>query len=263
MFTSTTRRSPGGDTRPRSIFRTGLVLGTLALGLLLAGCGSSKHVNHALTGTTAAGKTDVIHVTLPDDPSPTEIRRSALLTAAEAGYRAKVSAAVTIPQFRAGPLTANGSGYFDSASGTGTVNIVLKLPGLLGLAGPLPSKVVAVGSHVYVKLPDDLATAAPTLKAWQEASLKALDLSTLSPSVILGQVARDATKKIPDQQAKVTIDPKTDLIRTIVLTYYVPGPRIHVAIHLTLTGFGKEPVSSAPPPSQVGQLLPALKALGL
>jgi hypothetical protein len=240
----------------------------LALAVLLVGCGgSSKHAatKTTSTATTAPGTSHVSTATLPDSeqPTPAQIRRAALLTASEPGYQANLSAAIKIPALHAGPLTAIGSGFFDSKSGTGTVNAALGLPGVLGLSGPLPATLVAVGDEVYLKLPSQIVSILPSLRPWQEASLSELGLSTLNPSVILGQVARDATRKIPDQQAKVTINPKTGLIRTIVLTYYVPGPRLHIAIHLTLTGFGHEPASIAPPADKVGRLLSVLKELGL
>jgi hypothetical protein len=260
---------------PRSLRRRSIIRASaaaVALAGLLVGCGgsskpvvSTRTLSQTFTGTTAPGKSDIITVTLPDAKPPTAaaIRRAALVTAARPGYRAELRAAIRIPQLDAGPLTATGSGFFDSRSGTGTLNVALGLPGLLGLAGALPAQVVAVGDEVFIKLPSALTSIAPSLRPWQEASLSELDLSTLNPSVILGQLARDATRRIPDQHAKVTINSKTGLIRTIVLSYYEPGPRVHITIHLTLTGFGQEPASSAPPPDQVGNLLSALKALGL
>jgi iron-sulfur cluster assembly protein len=255
----------------RSKIRAGVTATTLAVVVLVAGCGGSSkpastNASSTFTGTIAPGgsKPHIITVTLPDlkPLTPAEIRRAALLTAAEPGYRARVRASITVPQLGNSPITATGSGYFDSKSGTGTVNIVLTLPGLLGLAGPLPSQVVAVGDEIYFKIPSDLTSIARSVSPWQQASLSELDLSTLDPSVILGQVARDATRKVPDQHAKVTINAKTGLIRTIVLTYYEPGPRVRVVIHITLTGFGQELVSTAPPSDEVGQLFSLLKTLG-
>jgi hypothetical protein len=268
--------TPGAITRG-SATRARLGAATLALAVLVVGCGGSSKPASSAKGNsktskqsagkhaTGKGNSHIIGVTLPDSqpPTPAAIRRAALMTAAEPGYRAKLSASIKIPALDAGPLTAVGTGFFDSKSGTGTVTAALGLPGVLGLAGPLPATLVAVGDEVYLKLPSELVSLLPSLRPWQGASLSELDLSTLNPSVILGQVARDATRKIPDQHAKVTISPKTGLIRTIVLTYYVPGPRLHVAIDLTLTGFGHEPVSTAPPAAKVGRLLSVVKELGL
>ena len=236
--------------------------------LLLAACGGSH--KHASARARSQGAISVTVVTVPrpvktsTTPSPTaaQIEKAATLTAAKPGFRARVSASIKLPQFDGNPLTAKGSGYFDPASSSGTLDVAVELPGLLGLGGPLPTQVRLVGSEVYAQVPSDIASELSTNDGWLEDSLEALDLGdSLDPADVLREVARDATQTVPDQRARVTIDPATGLVRTIVINYTVPGG-YHVHAALTLTGFGTQPATSAPPPAQTGDLRTVLKSLG-
>lgn len=234
--------------------------------LSIAACGGSS--SHASTrtqttfsGAISAGTTTVQTTTAPP-PTPAQISRAATLTAAKPGFRAKVSASIKLPQLNGNALTAIGSGYFDLASSSGTLDVAVGLPGLLGLAGPLPTQVRVVGSQAYVQVPSELASQVSSTDAWLEDSLSALDLGdSLNPAEILRDVARDATAKVPGQRARVTIDPSTGLVRTIVLAYSVAGG-YHVHVRLTLTGFNAQAPTAAPPSTQTGDLQTALKALG-
>jgi hypothetical protein len=234
--------------------------------LLVAGCGGAG--GHASTQikprrTYTYSSTTPAHPAAADaaPPSPAAIRRAAALTAAKPGFRAAVTARITIPQLSSEPLLAVGHGYFDPSSDSGTLNLAVTLPGLLSLAGPVPTQVVLVGDQAYVQVPSELANELPS-ETWLEASLAQLDVSSASPSTILQQVARDATTAIPDQRARVVIDPSTGLVRSLTLTYSEPRPGYHVSVSLRFTGFGSEPASQAPPPSQVGELSAALRQLG-
>ncbi len=237
--------------------------------LIAAGCGGSgssastqvkprrtytysSTTAHTVARTTAAAVAS---------PSPGEIKRAAALTAAKPGFRAAVTARITIPQLSNNPLVAVGGGYFDPSSNSGTLNLAVTLPGLLSLAGPVPTQVVLVGDESYVQVPSELADELPS-ESWLEASLAELDVSSASPSQILRQVARDATTTVPDQRAHVVIDPSTGLVRSLTLTYSEPTPGYHVSMSLRFTGFGPEPASQAPPATEVGDLSAALHQLG-
>jgi hypothetical protein len=241
--------------------------------LLIAACGGS-HKQASARGQSqraSQGTISVTVVTVPQrprttttvpPPTPAQISRAATLTAAKPGFRAKVSASIKLPQLNGNALTAIGSGYFDPASSSGTLGVVVGLPGLLGLAGPLPTQVRVVGSEAYVQVPSELASQVSATDSWLEDSLSALDLGdSLNPAEILRDVARDATAEVPGQRARVTIDPSTGLVRTIVLTYSVAGG-YHVHVRLTLTGFNAQAPTTAPPSTQTGDLQTALKALG-
>jgi len=247
--------------------RAALVAGALAVALIAAGCGGSgKHVSAQVRprrvytySTTVAVRTR----TAPSAPSPAQIRHAAALTAAEPGFRASVYARIGVPQLGEGDVTAVGTGRFDRGSESGTLNLAVTLPGLLALAGPLPTQVVLTGDEAYVQVPASLASELPTPASWLETSISDLGLgSSLSPSDILREVARDATRTVPDQRARVTIDPGTGLVRSLVLTYSKPGPRYHVSLTLRFTGFGTEPATQPPPSTQVGDLGSVLKQLG-
>ena len=175
--------------------RGALVAGAAAVALIAAGCGGSgKHAaadpdKHA--STTVAGRTSAA----PSSPSPAEIRHAAALTAAKPGFRATVYARISAPQLGGGDVTAIGTGRFDPRSESGTLNLVVTLPGLLGLVGPLPTQVVLAGDEAYLQVPAGLASQLTTPAAWLETSIAALGLgSSLSPSDILREVARDATR---------------------------------------------------------------------
>jgi hypothetical protein len=206
--------------------------------------------------------TSTVQTRTTPPPTPAQITKAATLTAAKPGFRAKVSASIKLPQFNGNALTAVGSGYFDPGSGSGTLDLAVGLPGLLGVAGPLPTQVRLVGSEAYVQVPSDLASQISTSDGWLQESISALGLGdSLSPADILREVARDATEDVPGQRAHVTIDPSTGLVRTIVLSYAVPGG-YHVHVRLTLTGFSTEAPTRSPPSTQTGDLATALRALG-
>jgi len=239
--------------------------------LLIAACGGSS--NHAstraqsksissFTGTIQSATAPVQTRTTTPPPTPAEVEQAATKTAAKPGFRARLSASIKLPQFNGNPLTARGSGYFDPATSSGTVGVAVELPGLLSLGGPLPTQLRLVGSEAYAQVPSDLAGQIPGSDAWLESSISALDLGdSLNPADILREVARDATENVPGQRAHVTIDPRTGLVRTIVVNYAVPGG-YHVHVRLTLTGFNAQNATVAPPASQTGSLQSALQALG-
>jgi hypothetical protein len=248
--------------------RGALVVSAAGVALFAAGCGSSgKHAPAQIKpervytyNTTIAVRTR----TAPAAPSPAEIRHAAQLTAAKPGFRASVHARIGVPQLGGGDVTAVGTGRFDLGSESGTLNLAVTLPGLLGLAGTLPTQVVFARDEAYVQVPADLASELPTSASWLAASISELGLgSSLNPSDILREVARDATGAVPDQHARVTLDPSTGLVRSLVLAYGRPGPRYHVSVTLHFTGFGAEPASQAPLPQDVGNLRSALRELGL
>ena len=239
--------------------------------LLVAACGgSAKHVvtrtvtlsAGTFSGAVGSGTATVQTRTTPPPPTPVEIKAAATKTAAEPGFRARLSASIRLPQFNGNPLTARGSGYFDPATSSGTVGVAIELPGLLSLGGPLPTQLRLVGGEAYAQVPSDLAGEIPGSATWLESSISALDLGdSLNPADILREVARDATENVPGQRAQVTIDPVTGLVRTIVLNYAVAGG-YHVHVRLTLTGFKAEDATVAPPASETGNLQSALQALG-
>jgi hypothetical protein len=182
------------------------------------------------------------------------------LTAAEPGFTAKISARVNLPQLSGNAVTAIGDGYFDPRSSSGTLDVAVGLPGLLGLAGPLPAQLRLVGPEAYVQVSSDIASEAGISPGWLQDSIAALGLGdSLSPPDILREVARDATQTVPRQRARVTIDPATGLVRTILVGYSVAGGyRVHA--RLKLTGFGRQAPTTAPP--RAGELQSALRALG-
>lgn len=231
--------------------------------LLFGGCGGSgKHASPATIRTRTAPPATTQTRTAPVSPTPAEVRRAAARTARQPGFQAHVSAGIGLPQANGSPLTAAGSGSFDPRSQSGTLKLAVQLPGLLALVGPLPTQVILVGGEAYVQVPTDVAQELSSLPTWLEASTAQLDLSALDPSTVLSQIARDATRHVPDQRAHVTIDSHTGLIRTIVLSYTEPGGyRIHV--RLRFTGFQAVPASQPPASTEVGSLSSALHELGL
>ncbi|HEX3616329.1 MAG TPA: hypothetical protein VHU61_07310 [Solirubrobacteraceae bacterium] len=238
--------------------------GAACAALLVAACGGSARHVAVTRPTPAATVTVTVRTRTATTPPPTaaEIERAATLTAAEPGFRARLSASIKLPQFNGNPLTAAGSGYFDPATSSGTLGVAVGLPGLLGLGGPLPTQLRLVGSEAYARVPSELAGQVPRADAWLASSISALDLGdSLNPADILREIARDATRHVPGQRARVTIDPATGLVRTIVLNYAVPGG-YHVHVRLTLTGFKPQAATDAPPSSQTGNLQSALRALG-
>lgn len=245
-------------------------LGVACAALVIAGCGGSGSGRRA-PAQTRAERTDTFTTTIDvrlrptaTDAAPSSAvgARAAKLTASEPGYRAHISASIVLPQFNGNAITATGSGYFDSGSGSGTLDVDAGLPGLLGLAGSLPTRVVLAGGEAYAQVPSDLASLLSISDRWLEISPARLDLDSLNPATILSQVARDATTRVPGQQAQVTIDPATGLVRTIALNYTEPGG-YRVRVRLRFTGFGPEPASPAPPVTQVGNLAAALEQLGV
>jgi hypothetical protein len=225
---------------------------------------ASPSTTDASAGTIPSSKGPVRTAAAPlaPPPTPVEIRRAAALTAAEPGFRAEVSARITVAQLGGNPLSAVGSGYFDPSTDSGTLALAVTLPGLLSLAGPLPAQVVLAGGEAYVRVPAALASELATREGWLGAGLGSLGLGdSLSPAEILREVARDATTSVPDQHAHVAIDPHTGLVRTIVLTYSRPGS-YRLRVRLLLTGFSRQSASPAPPAAQTGSLTTALKALG-
>ena len=230
-----------GAVRCGAVARGGVACAA-AVALIAAGCGGSgKHASPRIKprrvytySSTVARRTR----TAPAAPSAAQIRRAAELTAAKPGFSASVLVRIGVPQL-GGDVTAVGTGRFDPRSESGTLNLVVTLPGLLGLAGPLPTQVVLAGGEAYVQVPAGLASQLPTAASWLEASISELGLgSSLSPSDILREVARDATRAVPDQHARVTIRPGTGLVRSLLLTYFKPGARYHVSVRLRFTGFG-------------------------
>ncbi len=229
---------------------------------LVAACGSGEHASkRAATESTVALSTTVRARTTLPPPSPLEIEHAATLTAREPGFRAAFRATIEVPRL-SGTVTTVGSGYFDPGSGSGTLEVAVGLPGMLGLAGPLPAQVRLVGSEAYVHVPSDLAGQLGIADAWLRQNIATLGLGdSLSPSDILREVARDATQPVPGQRAHVTIDPATGLVRMVALGYTRPGG-YHVHVRLTLTGFGAQRATQPPPPARVGDLQTALNAAG-
>lgn len=238
----------------------------VCIALIAAACGGSAkpaRTTRAFTGTITAGTTTVQTQTVaaaPLAPTAAQIERAATLTAAKRGFSARVRASVNLPQFNGNAVTAIGGGFFDPRTGSGTLDVAVGLPGLLSLVGPLPTQVRLVGSEAYVQVPADVARQLGTSVGWLQDSIAALGLGdTLSPPDILREVARDATRTVAGQRARVTIDPATGLIRTITLHYAVAGG-YHVHVELTLTGFATQTATTAPPHSSA--LQPALHAIG-
>jgi len=231
--------------------------------LIAAACGGSGARTSTRTATSPTPTVTVHTATSPAPPTPAAIERAAALTASRSGFAARINAMIGLPQFGGNPLTAIGSGHFDPRSSSGTVDVAVQLPGLLGLAGPLPTQVRLVGGQAYVQVPSDVAAELGRSEGWLQDSITALGLGdALSPRDVLREVARDATRHVTGQHARVTIDPRTGLVRTIVLNYTVAGGyRVHV--RLTLTGFGAQPATAAPPPDRTGELQSALRALGV
>jgi hypothetical protein len=226
--------------------------------LIAAACGGSG--GH--TATPPAPTVTVHTAPARTPPTPAAIERAAALTASRSGFAARVNATIVLPAFNGNPLTAIGSGHFDPRSSSGTLDIAVQLPGLLGLAGPLPTQVRLVGGQAYVQVPSDIAAELRSSEGWLQDSITALGLGdALNPRDILRELARDATRRVAGQRARVTIDPSTGLVQTIVLHYTAVG-RYHVRVRLTLTGFGTEPATAAPPPDRTGELQSVLAALG-
>lgn len=243
-----------------------LTAGAVCLTILVAACGgtarnAATQPSPERTGSSsnAIGRSTT---TSTAPPSAAAIRRAASRTAREPGFRARVSASINLPQFSGNAVSAVGTGAFDPRSGSGVLNVAVGLPGLLGLAaGPLPSQVILAGHEAYVRVPTALAKDLSTSAQWLEVSPGQLDLSSLDPSTVLSQIARDATQNIPDQHARVTIDPVSGLVRTIRLTYTEPGG-YRVRVTLRFTGFAAVPATHAPPAAEVGDLASVLRGLG-
>jgi hypothetical protein len=247
--------------------RAAVLISAGCVALIVAGCGGTSTRAHPRRIYTYTSTTNTATVTTtaatPAPPTPAEIVRAAKLTANEPGYGATISAQIRVPQFNGNHLTAVGPGQFDPKTNSGTLNVAVTLPGLLSLAGALPTQVLIVGSEAYLRVPSDLATEEPGLKPWLEVSLSEIGLDdVLSPADILREVARDATSNVAGQHAQVTIDPKTGKVRSIALTYSQPSLQAHVRVRLHFTGFGPEPATVAPPADQVGELSSALQQLG-
>jgi hypothetical protein len=241
-----------------------LVAGAAVVALIAAGCGGSgKHASPRIKPRRVYTYTSTVArrtKTAPAAASAAQIRLAAELTAAKPGFSANVRARIGVRQL-GGDVTAIGTGRFDPRSESGTLKVVVGLPGLFGLAGPFPTQVVLVGGEAYVQAPAGLGGQLPTRASWLQASISELGLgSSLSPSDILREVARDATGAVPDQHARVSIDPRTGLVRSLVLTYFKAGH--HVSVTLRFTGFGTEPASQAPPTQDVGDLISTLQELG-
>lgn len=196
-------------------------------------------------------------------PSAAEILRAARLTSEKPGYQARLHVRITVPQFGSDPASAVGSGSFDPASDTGTLNLAVNPPGLLSLIGPLPTQVVLVGDALYLRVPPYLSGIVGSLPKWLEGSVTALGLAdTVDPAVILSQTARDATQTVPGQHAHVAIDPATGLIRGLVLAFYDPAIHAHIRVALRFTGFSEVSAAQAPPAGDVGSLAAAAERLG-
>jgi hypothetical protein len=231
--------------------------------LIAAGCGANSASQLKPRRVYTYGATTAVTTKpAPPPPSAAAIKHAAALTAAKPGFQARVSARIDAPRFDGSPLTAIGSGYFDPTSNSGTLDLAVSLPGLFSLVGPVPTQVIAAGDEAYVKVPPDLASYLPGSAQWLEASLDQLDVSSINPTVILQQLARDATSNVPGQRARVTIDPRTGLVRSVLLTYTELHPRYHVRVTLRFTGFKAEPPSPVPASGDVGQLAPVLQQLG-
>jgi hypothetical protein len=240
--------------------------------LLATGCGGSGHRalvqikprrTYTYGSTTAVSTVAFTHApaTTAAPASAAAIERAATLTAAKPGFRAAVNAQITVPKLSGSPVLAVGNGYFDPGSDSGTLNLAVTLPGLLSLAGPLPTQVILVGDEAYVQVPSELANELPS-ESWLEASISELGLGdSLSPPDILREIARDATTPVPGQRAQVTLDARTRLVRTISLAYSMPGG-YRVRVTLRFTGFNPEAASQAPPPADVGALASGLRQLG-
>ena len=236
----------------------------ICVALTAAACGGSARqaVTRTSTGATGAGTSTVPTSTreAPPPPTPAEIDRAATLTAARPGFTARLSARINLPQFNGNALTAVGDGFFDPRSSSGTLELAVGLPGLLSLAGPLPTQVRLIDGEVYVQVPSDIADQLGTSAGWLRDSIAALGLGdSLSPPDILREIARDATRSVAEQRARVTIAPASGLIRTVVLRYRVAGG-YRVRVHLTLTGFAVQ--SATPAPGQSSDLPSALRSLG-
>lgn len=237
----------------------------VCVALIVTACGGAgKHGStRTFTGAIPSGTTTVRTQSTPAPlapPTAAEIERAATRTAAEPGFTAKLSASIELPQFGGNAVTAVGNGFFDPKSSSGTLDVAVGLPGLLSLAGPLPTQVRLVGSQAYAQVPSDIARQLGTSAGWLQESISALGLGdSLSPDDILREIARDATQTVPGQRARVTIDATTGLIRTITLRYAVAGGyKVHV--HLMLNGFGPQAVTTAP--AQSSDLQSALRAIG-
>ncbi|HWD69890.1 MAG TPA: hypothetical protein VG293_06815 [Solirubrobacteraceae bacterium] len=236
----------------------------VCVALIAAACGGSgrRVATRTFTGVISSGAARVQTRTTVPPPTPAEIERAVALTATKPGFAAKVSATVKLAQLGPNAVTAVGNGFFDPRSDSGTLDLAVGLPGLLSLAGPLPTQVRLVGPQAYVQVPADIAREVGISAGWLEDSIAALGLGdTLSPPDILREVARDATRTVAGQRAHVTLDPATGLVRTIALSYAVAGG-YHVRVRLTLTGFGNQTASAAPAAAQTRDLRSALKALG-
>ncbi len=242
-----------------------LASGVAIVALLTAGCGGSgsgagkPRRSYTYTSTTRSAPA----TSAPAPPSAAAILRAARLTGEKPGYQAVVHMRITVPQFGSDPATAVGRGSFDPASGTGTLNLAANPPGLLDLIGPLPSQAVIIGDALYLRVPPEATSLLGISDQWLEGSVSGLGLSdTVDPAKILSDTARDATQRVPGQRARVTIDPATGLIRSLVLTFYDPTLRAHIRVALRFTGFAAVKPARAPPAAEVGDLSSTMQQLG-
>ncbi len=150
---SESRRAPWSGAWPSRA----LVAGAAAVALIAAGCGGSgEHASPQIkprrvyTYTSTAGPQDQDGTCRSVGGARSD--SAAELTAAKPGFSASVRARIGVPQL-GGDVTAVGTGRFDPHSQSGTLNLAVTLPGLFGLAGPLPTQVVLAGHEAYVQVP--------------------------------------------------------------------------------------------------------------
>ncbi len=239
-----------------------LASGGAIVALAAAGCGANHAAQQRSTQVHVHTTTRTARARTSPPPSAAEILQAALLTAGKPGYQARVHIRIRVPQFGGDPATAVGSGSFDPVSDTGTLNLAVNPPGLLSLIGPLPTQALIVGDALYLRVPPDLADLLGSSTEWLEGSVTALGLAdTVKPRVVLSQTARDATGRVAGQHARVTIDPATGLIRSLILAFYDPALRAHIRVALRFTGFRAVRPADAPPAAGVGDLASAFRQL--
>ncbi len=243
-----------------------LASGVAIVALAVVGCGgSSSGAGKPRRSYTYTSTKPTVSVTTPVHRPPTAaaIVNAARLTGEKPGYQAVAHISITVPQFGSDPATAVGSGSFDPASGTGTLNLAVTPAGLLGLIGPLPTQAVIVGDALYLKVPPEAASVLQSSDQWLEGSVSGLGLSdSVDPARILSDTARDATRTVPDQTASVTLDPTTGLIHSLILSFYDPTLHAHIRVALRFTGFRAVSPAQAPPAAEVGDLAAAVQQLG-
>ncbi len=176
--------------------------------LAAAGCGGVHTHNAAqtgarssatastFTGTIAPGMSTVRTRTTPAPPTAAAIRQAAARTAAEPGFAAQVSGTITARALGGNPVAFTGNGHFDPRSGSGTLNLAVTLPGLLGIGGALPTQVVLDGEKAYVQVPAELASVVPASEQWLEGtSPRSGSTPTSAPprSCVRSRATRSAT----------------------------------------------------------------------